>query len=106
MDVMKMVGQLELIIKQIDQVAITLEKNTNRGLKEMPALIEQIQGILPDWFYFVKQTEIGSEEIILGILKDIIEAMQVTDGVLLMDALIFGLQELMVEYCNIIKEAM
>lgn len=106
MDIDNFVKQLEMIINEIEEKVNKIENNTNAGIKAMPELIGSIQNILPDWFYFIEQTDIGSKEMIVTVLNDIALAMNNEDSILLVDALIFGMQELMLEYRNVIKEAL
>ncbi len=106
MDILKLLKELESVAYSIEKKINVIDNNMSQGLLEIPELIEEIQRILPLWFYFIEQTEIGSKEMVLNILKDITDAMQASDGVLLSDALIYGLQGLMVEYCDIIRGAL
>lgn len=106
MDVIKLLEQLELLTEEISKIIAIMEDNLKLGLNEMPHLMEKIQEVLPNWFYFIKETEIGSEQMILNVLEDTMEAVQAADQVLLVDVLLFGLQNLAVEYGEIIKGAL
>lgn len=106
MDIVKLEDQLELLMNLIEETASNIEESNRQGLNCLPALLESIQKVLPDLFYFIEQTQIGSKEMILSILQDITDAVQKSDEVLLLDSLIFGLQSLLREYCDIINEAL
>lgn len=103
MDLLELLEQLNLIIQHIDVTVDALEKNFYKGLREIPELMEQIQGSLADWFFFIEQTQLGSKELIVDILKDVMNAVQAGDEVLLLDALIYGLQSTTGEYYDTIK---
>lgn len=106
MDISNFVTNLDVIINEIDEKVNTMEENTNTGIKAMPELLGRIQAILPDWFYFIEETGIGDKQVILMILNDIADALEYRDKVLLEDALLFGMQSLMLQYKNVIEEAL
>lgn len=106
MDIYKLIEDFERLVYVIEQKVVVIDNNINQGLEEMSELITQIQKIMPDWFFFIEQTEIGSKEMVMNVLEDIMEAVRMSDGVALTDALIYGLESLLVEYCEVIKEAL
>ena len=94
-----------MLINEIEEKVNMIECNTNTGIASMPELIQKINAILPDWFYFIEQTGIGEKKIIVDILNDILAAMENRDKVLLEDAMLFGMQSLMLQYKTVIEEA-
>lgn len=106
MDINNFVVSLEAIINEIDEKVNKIEEDANTGIKAMPELVGKIQQILPDWFYFIDETGIGDKQIILTVLNDVADALEYRDKVLLEDALLFGIQSLMLQYKNVIEEAL
>ena len=106
MDLELFVNKLEKLVETIDNTTEIVENNITDGKEKMEILIKELTKLFPEWSYFIRQTQIGNEEDIINILKDINQGMAATDSILLSDALEFGLKSLAVEYINIIKEAL
>lgn len=106
MDIKEFLKQLEKLIEKVETTVERIENNIRSGIKEMPVLIEEIQKILPEWFFFIEKTEIGDSQNILDVLTDVIQGVEAEDSILLSDALFFGLRQLMIEYKHIIEEAL
>ena len=106
MDINNFVANLDGIIDEIDRKVNKIEEDTNTGIKAMPELVRKIQEILPDWFYFIEETGIGDKQVIVMVLNDIVDALEYKDKVLLEDVLLFGMQPLMLQYKNVIEEAL
>lgn len=106
MDLRKMIAQMEELIEQIDQVVTLLEEGKKEYREEMKKLFEGLNAFLPRIFYFIEQTEIGSSEIIVRIIKDIEEGVAKDDTALLSDSLLYGLESALEQYKAIINEAL
>ena len=106
MDFVNFLNNLGIIIDEIEKKVQNIENDTNAGIASMSELIQKINTVLPDWFYFIDQTGIGEKQVIGEILNDILMAMEDKDKVLLEDALLFGMQSLMLQYKNVIEEAL
>jgi hypothetical protein len=106
MDLDKFLLGLKSLYDEIGQKTEVLENDFARGFQEMPGLLEKLSAVLPNWFFFIEQTEIGSKEQVVQVLQDMEKAIVVEDSVLLADALLYGLQEMVGEYIRIIKGAL
>lgn len=91
---------------EIHQKVDVIENDREKGMQEMPELLNRLTSLMPKWFYFIDQTGIGTKENILLILRDMEEAMQREDSILLADALLYGLHTIAEEYIEVIKEAL
>lgn len=91
MDVENFIRQLKELSREIQEKAEVLMGNTRKGFDGMPGLLRSLEGILPEWLFFMEQTGIGSKECIFQVLSDMEEAMQAEDGILMGDALLNGL---------------
>ena len=106
MDINQFLEELKVLKIEIEKIVEKIENNASVGIKEMPSLLKKIQTFLPDWFYFIEQTQVGEKQVILDILEDIINGVNARDGGVLADALLFGLGELIETYELVINEAL
>ncbi|MGN0169375.1 MAG: hypothetical protein ACI39H_01265 [Lachnospiraceae bacterium] len=106
MDLRKMTAQMDELIEMIDHVVTLLEEGKKEYREEMKKLFEDLNAFLPGIFYFIEQTEIGSVEMIVQIIKDVEEGIAKDDTALLSDSLLFGLESTLEQYKEIINEAL
>ena len=83
-----------------------VENNGKNRIETMAELVQMIEAILPEWFFFIDQTEIGSKDEILLVLKDIQKGSLAEDSVYLADVLWNGLRRLAMAYIDMIEEAL
>ncbi len=106
MDLNRFLTGLKELHEEITLKTKALENDSKKGFRGMSDLIQRMTVLLPEWFLFIEQTEIGTKEEILLVLRDMEEAMQKEDSVLLADTLLFGLQARTGEYIRIVEEAL
>ena len=106
MDISQFLEQLKQLIYEIEEKAALIEKDLDAGIQVMPEVTALIQKVLPDWFFFIEQTEIGDTQTILSMVTDLTRAMQDRDEVLLVDTLLYGLRDYLAEYVNVIEEVL
>ena len=106
MDLDRFYADLIELYENAGQKTELLEKNAKIGFQGMSELLEKLTAVLPDWFFFFEQTDIGSKGQVLQILQDMEKAIDAEDRVLLADTLLYGLREVAGEYIGIIEEAL
>lgn len=106
MKIEEFLEKLKQLTEELEEVVYKIENNTSDGIKKAQEVMKKVQEIMPDWFFFIEQTELGDKQQILEILKDIMQGLEAEDSVYLADALCFGLRELALEYKNVIEEAL
>ena len=106
MDINIFVNELEELEKTINDIIVVIENNITDGISKMDVLINAIKNIMPEWTYFINETQIGNIEDVFLILEDINKGIEASDSVLLLDALEYGLSSMVLEYIGIIKEAL
>ena len=105
MDLDKFYGCLRRLYEEIGKKVECLENDAGKGFSEMDGLLKNLAGLLPDWFFFIEQTGIGTKDQILSVLQDMEAAVIAEDTVLLADTLLYGLQKMAGDYMRIIEEA-
>lgn len=106
MDLDKFLANLKELDKEIDRQNRPLGEHGKNWFAGMGEIFRILEGILPEWFFFIEQTQIGAKEDILTILSDLEEAMRIQDRILLADTLLYGLQAAVQESIVIISGAM
>ena len=106
MDINQFLKELKILRTEIEKIVEKIENSTSTGIQEMQNVLQKIQVLLPDWFYFIEQTGIGEKQEILDVLEDVVRGADIQDGVFLADALLFGLGELIRAYEFVIEEAL
>lgn len=106
MELDRFLESLKKLDSEIANTVKILENDRKKGFQEISGLTSRLGELLPKWFFFIDQTGIGTKEEILLVLRNLEEAMQEQDSVLLADALLFGLQVKVQEYGGIIEEAL
>ena len=106
MDLDKFLLGLKSLYDEMGQKIELLENDFTRGFREMPGLLEKLSAVLPNWFFFIEQTEIGSKGQVVQVLQDMEKAIVAEDSVLVADTLLYGLQEMAGEYIKILEEAL
>lgn len=98
--------KIKKLLAQVEEAVKEIENNTESGIKKMPELLARMEELLPEWFFFIEQTQMGEKEKVIAVLTDMMQAVEGEDGVLLADALFCGLRELLLPYQYVIEEAL
>lgn len=106
MEINGFLEELKKLKLEIEKNVAKIENNAKAGIQGTTEVLEKVQKVLPDWFYFIEETGIGDEQEILSVLSEVVNGVNTRDGVFLADALLFGLRELVEGYEMVIEDAL
>ena len=106
MDLDEFLTHLKELDAEINRQTSMWGESVKNRFARTKELFGKLEGVLPEWFFFIEQTEIGTKEEILAVLSDLEEALRTEDSVLLADTLLYGLQADVQKYLTVISGAM
>lgn len=106
MDIKNFLEKLQHLLEITEAQTVRLENNAKEGRETMTELLQKLEQLLPEWFLFIEKTEIGMTADIFALLEDIQKGIIAADSVYLADVFWNGLRILLMEYIEIIEEAL
>ncbi len=90
------------IIDVVEKISVDVEQNNNYAM--IPELINLLEVILPNVFEINNKIKIFDDEYLLGVLEDIVNAYENNDSILIVDSLIYGLNNVLTSFKNKIEQ--
>lgn len=105
MEIIAFLEKIEQIVVNLDDIVQQIEENDKIDKNQINQLLEKVNQIMEIWVYFIRELRCEDEALLIEIYQDIAKSVLVDDRLRLVDAMLFGLRELLVEYYMVLKEA-